>query len=45
VIGHPKDRGKNHLNSRTNSLKPNENDAANFISFWLDLFYLKNHIL
>jgi len=28
LIGHPKDRGKNHLNSRTNSLKPGENDAG-----------------
>jgi hypothetical protein len=27
-IGHPKDWGKSHLNSRTNSLKPGENDTG-----------------
>jgi hypothetical protein len=28
-----KDRGKNHLNSKTNSLKPDENDAGWFHQF------------
>jgi hypothetical protein len=28
LIGHPKDQGKNHLNSRKNSLQPDENDAS-----------------
>jgi hypothetical protein len=27
LIGHPKDRGKNRRNSRTNSLQPGEDDA------------------
>jgi len=27
LIGNSKDRDKNHLNSRTNSLQPGENDA------------------
>jgi hypothetical protein len=27
LTGHPKDRGKNRQNSRTNSLQPGENDA------------------
>jgi hypothetical protein len=28
LIGHPKDRSKNHLNSRTNSLQLGENDTG-----------------
>jgi hypothetical protein len=27
LTGHPKDRGKNQPNSRTNSLKPGEDDV------------------
>jgi hypothetical protein len=27
LTGHPKDRGKNRRNSRTNSLQPGENDV------------------
>jgi hypothetical protein len=35
LIGHPKDRGKNELNSRTNSLKHGEDDVDqdNILSF------------
>jgi hypothetical protein len=35
LIGHPKDRGKKQLNSRTNSLQPGENDIDqdNILSF------------
>jgi hypothetical protein len=28
LIGHSKDQDKNHLNLRTNSLQPGENDAG-----------------
>jgi hypothetical protein len=27
LVGHPKDRGKHHRNSRTNSLQPGEDDV------------------
>jgi hypothetical protein len=36
LIGLPKDRVKNHLNSRTNSLQLGENDASQFYPFWLN---------
>ena len=36
LIGLSKDRGKNHLNLRTNSLQLGENDASQFYLFWLN---------
>lgn len=32
LSGHPKDRGKNYSNSKTNSLQPVEDDASQFTS-------------
>jgi hypothetical protein len=45
LIGHLKDRGKNHLNSMTNSLKPGENDAGQFYEFLVRPVSLKNSYL
>jgi hypothetical protein len=39
------DRDKNHLNSRTNSLKPGENDADQFYRFFVTPVLLKKSYL
>jgi hypothetical protein len=49
LIRHPNDHGKNHLNLRTNSLKPGDNDAGQFYQFFVRPILLqkiknKNHI-
>jgi hypothetical protein len=41
LTGHPKDRGKNRPNSRTNSLQQGENDAD---CIAVNLFYFLNRL-
>jgi hypothetical protein len=39
LIGHPKDRGKEDLNSRTNSFQPGETDAEENQTQYLKIIY------